>query len=143
MDFILHPQLEQDCLTLGDFTLCRVLLVNEQQFPWLILVPKQNDIQETYQLSHSDQQQLQMESSFVGQLLMTQYEGDKLNIGAIGNMVPQLHIHHIVRFKADTVWPKPVWGNITPTPYTPTALTQVSQELTSLLEHSNDNFKAT
>lgn len=117
-EFELHPRLAADTITLGDFPVCRALLMNEAQFPWVILVPKRAGITELYQLSTDDRHQAQEESLLVSQLMMNHFKGDKLNTGAIGNMVPQLHLHHIVRFTNDTVWPKPVWGNIvTAKPY--------------------------
>ncbi len=108
--FSLHPQLEQDSHLLGDFPLNRVLLINDCQYPWLVLVPRRDDVREIYQLNAADQQQLWRESSELGEQLMQVFGGDKLNIAALGNMVSQLHIHHIVRFAEDAAWPAPVWG---------------------------------
>lgn len=108
--FELHPQLAQDSYTLGNYPLCRLLLINDRQYPWFVLVPRREDIREIYQLSTTDQLQYLRESSELGAELMRVFDGDKLNIGALGNMVPQLHIHHIVRFEADPAWPGPVWG---------------------------------
>lgn len=110
--FELHPQLTADTLLLGDWPLSRVLLMNDRQYPWCILVPRRADIRESYQLSPDDQQQLWKESILLGQTLMTLFNGDKLNVAALGNMVPQLHWHHIVRFKTDPAWPAPVWGKV-------------------------------
>ncbi len=108
--FTLHPQLEKDTLFVADLSLCRVLLANDSQFPWLILVPRRLDCKEIYDLNASDIKTLNHESLFLSKALMKHFKGDKLNIAAIGNMVPQLHIHHIVRFKNDVAWPAPVWG---------------------------------
>lgn len=108
--FTLHPQLAADCAHICDFSLCSVLLLNDARYPWFILVPRRVDIREAYQLSETDQQQLTRESSAFGKAIMDDFEGDKLNIGALGNMVPQLHIHHIVRHKGDPAWPGAVWG---------------------------------
>lgn len=108
--FSLHPQLEKDCIVIGDFPLSRLLLLNDARFPWCILVPRRESVSEIYQLSDEDQQQLLKESSQLGRFLMESFNGDKLNIGALGNMVPQLHVHHIVRYKGDEAWPGPVWG---------------------------------
>ncbi len=108
--FNLHAQLAKDCETIGDYPLCRLLLMNDRQFPWLILVPRKAQISEVYQLSVEDQQQLQRESCKVSAAIAEHFNADKINVAALGNVVPQLHIHHIVRYKHDPVWPKPVWG---------------------------------
>lgn len=106
----LHPQLEKDCTVLGEFTLCSLLLVNDANYPWFILLPNRENITEIHQLSASDQQQLLSESMFFCHCLEDIYQPDKLNIAALGNVVPQLHIHHIARFTTDACWPAPVWG---------------------------------
>lgn len=118
MTFQLHPQLEKDCITLGKFDLCRLLLMNDSQFPWFILVPEVADIKEIYELAPEQRRLLIEESSFLAKTLQTTYKADKINIAAIGNLVPQLHIHHVVRFRADKAWPAPVWGKFSALPYT-------------------------
>lgn len=110
MSFELHPQLANDTVSVGRLRLCEVLLMNDSQYPWLILVPRVQGAEEAYQLSDDDQQTLQRESSHVGKAIMKLFVGDKLNVAALGNMVPQLHIHHVVRFQKDPAWPRPVWG---------------------------------
>lgn len=108
--FTLHPTLENDSIVLGDLPLSRVLLIKDSQYPWLVLVPRRESIREIYELSSADQQQFWHESAELGKALMHVFDGDKLNIGALGNMVPQLHIHHIVRYINDPAWPAPIWG---------------------------------
>jgi diadenosine tetraphosphate (Ap4A) HIT family hydrolase len=108
--FTLHPRLEADCIVMGDFPLSRLLLMNDSRYPWFILVPRRVDIHEIYQLNEKEQQQLQRESVALGQCIMDAFGGDKLNVAALGNLVPQLHIHHIVRYLDDAAWPNPVWG---------------------------------
>ena len=108
--FTLHPTLANDSYVLGDFPLCRLLLIKDRQYPWLVLVPRRDNIREIYQLSKEDQQQFWTESAELGEELMRVFGGEKLNIGALGNMVPQLHIHHIVRYSDDAAWPGPIWG---------------------------------
>ncbi len=130
--FTLDPQLANDTITLGKLPLCQVLLMNDSQFPWLILVPMRESISESYQLSESDQTQLHQESSTLSVLLMQHYQGDKLNTAALGNVVSQLHVHHIVRFRSDPAWPKPVWGNTPAVPYSKAQLEQVCAELKTL-----------
>ncbi|SMY32908.1 HIT domain protein [Photobacterium malacitanum] len=111
MSFTLHPRLMADTTVLGDLPLSRVLLVKEALGPWLILVPRYDALREIHHLSEQDQQQLMRESSAVAALLEQDYQAEKINIGALGNLVPQLHIHHIARFSNDVAWPGPVWGN--------------------------------
>lgn len=110
MTFELHPQLAADTFTVGDLPLCRMLLMNDARFPWVILVPRRDNISEFYQLSMQDQQLLWQESALVAEKLMQLTEADKLNLAALGNVVPQLHLHHVARFQEDMAWPKPVWG---------------------------------
>lgn len=111
MSFILHPQLAADSLIIGETPLCQVLLFKKTQLPWVILVPKRAGLRELYQLTDGEQRDLAYLTNCIGQRLMSFYAGDKLNTGAIGNLVSQLHIHIVVRFIDDEVWPKPVWGN--------------------------------
>ncbi|MGL4269726.1 MAG: HIT domain-containing protein [Plesiomonas sp.] len=112
-DFQLHPQLAADTTCLGHYPLSEVLLCREGQLPWIILVPRQKAIREIFELSDEDQIQLLRESSAVSRVISALYQPDKLNIAAIGNMVPQLHLHHVGRFSHDSVWPAPIWGRLT------------------------------
>ena len=118
MNFQLHPRLKQDCIAIGRFKLCRLLMMNDSQYPWFILVPERADLQEIYQLSKAERELLTEESSYLAENLAVFYKADKMNIASIGNMVPQLHIHHIVRYQTDKAWPDPVWGKFTTVPYT-------------------------
>lgn len=111
MHFTLHPRLQADTTVLGDLPLCRVLLSKEALGPWLILVPRKEALTEIHHLPQDEQYQLMRESSAVAALLETDYQADKINVGALGNLVPQLHVHHIARFQSDIAWPGPVWGN--------------------------------
>lgn len=116
MTFI-HPVLTKDCFEIARLPLCHLLLMNDSQYPWCILVPGHENITEIYQLAAEDQRQLMQESSSLGECMMRLFSGHKLNIGVLGNIVPQLHVHHIVRYKNDPAWPGPVWGNSAPRPY--------------------------
>ncbi len=126
---VLHPQLEQDSIYLGKIDLCHFLLMNDKQYPWCILVPDRDDIQEIYQLTVEDQILLIHESSLVAEGLMLAFGGDKMNIGALGNVVPQLHIHHIVRYQSDPAWPGPVWGKFPAQAYDEKTLRSTIQKL--------------
>lgn len=110
MTFLLDERLQTDTLTLGQLKLCRVLLCNDARFPWLILVPQRVGISEPYQLTHLEQQQLWQESMAVAKLMEQQCLPDKINIGMLGNIVRQLHVHHVARTQNDECWPGPVWG---------------------------------
>lgn len=111
MAFQLHPRLQQDCIILGNLPLCKVLMIKEDIGPWLILVPRIENLKEIHHMTETQQIQFIQESSAVAQLLEDNFTPDKINIGALGNLVPQLHIHHIARFTTDCAWPGPVWGN--------------------------------
>ncbi|WP_428355628.1 HIT domain-containing protein [Methyloprofundus sp.] len=136
MSFTLHPNLEKDCIELGKLKLCRVLLMNDRQFPWLILVPERENITEIYQLSPDDQQQLIRESSYIAEQLGTLFQADKMNIAALGNMVPQLHIHHVVRYQTDSAWPAPIWGKFDALAYTAEELEVTLDPLQELIKSS-------
>jgi len=127
--FTLHPQLEKDSIELADFPLSKLLLCNDSAYPWFILVPKVADISEIYQLDWQQQQQLLNESSLLSELLMQVFAGDKMNVAALGNVVEQLHVHHVVRFKDDAQWPKPIWGQQAAIPYTDEALLTLKEKL--------------
>jgi diadenosine tetraphosphate (Ap4A) HIT family hydrolase len=133
MQFQLHPQLKKDSLKIGQFKLSQLLLINDSQYPWFVLVPERIDMTEIYQLSEADQLLLQQESSFLARALADCFEADKMNIAAIGNLVPQLHIHHIVRYKNDIAWPTPVWGKFDTVPYTERKIEKLKNKIIPIL----------
>lgn len=110
MTFTLHPNLAQDGIMVGRFALSRVLLINDANYPWFVLVPARAGIADTIDLTADDHAALWAESRIFGHAIMTAFAGDKLNVASLGNITPQLHIHHIVRYKGDQAWPGPVWG---------------------------------
>ena len=110
----LHPQLARDTIVLGDLPLCRVLIVNDANWPWLLLVPRRDDVNDIIDLDEVEQAQLMTEITRVARALKTVTECDKLNIAALGNVVPQLHVHVIARRAGDAGWPKPIWGAAPP-----------------------------
>lgn len=134
MTFQLHPRLQQDSIAIGTFKLSELRLINDSHYPWFILVPKQPDISEIFQLTETDQQQLQQESNLLAKTLADVFKADKMNIAAIGNMVPQLHIHHIVRYKDDIAWPAPVWGKFDAVPYTAHQIEKIKSNITTQLK---------
>ncbi len=123
--WLLHPQLAQDTVRVGDLALCRVLLINDANYPWLLLVPRRPDIGEIMELTAADQSQLMGEIMQVSRVLKAITVCDKLNIAALGNVVPQLHVHVIARSKGDAAWPKPVWGAVPPRAYDQTTQRQL------------------
>ena len=132
--FELHERLAADTHNLGQSALCEVRLMNDRTWPWIILVPAVSGIREIYQLTADQQMQLLKESSALSKGMMELFEGDKMNVAALGNMVPQLHLHHIVRFQDDPAWPGPVWGTQAPVPYTAEELERVTEKLQPVLE---------
>lgn len=134
----LHPQLEKDCFILGEFSLCSLLLLNDANYPWFILLPNRENISEIHQLSVTDQQQLMTESMFFSQCLEQVFQPDKLNIAALGNVVPQLHIHHIARFTTDACWPAPVWGAAIATAYEKEQVENIRNQLFSWFKNNHE-----
>lgn len=125
----IHAQLDSDCIVLGSFPLSWLLLNRDSSYPWFILVPDRNNITEIYQLSAPDQQQLMLESCYLAKVLATSFNADKMNVAALGNVVPQLHIHHIVRYEDDMAWPAPVWGHAKTKPYSAQQLEQMIRKI--------------
>lgn len=119
--FTLHPRLAADTIMLGDFPLSRLLLMNDARYPWCILVPRREGLRELYELTPAERLQLLEESCHLGAGMMAVFAGEKLNVAALGNLVPQLHLHHVVRRRDDPAWPAPVWGHLPARPYTPQA----------------------
>jgi diadenosine tetraphosphate (Ap4A) HIT family hydrolase len=137
--FELHPQLAKDCLLVGRFTLCHLLLMRDANYPWCILVPDRAGITEIHQLAPEDQLQLMRESSLLASCMATLFAADKMNIAALGNIVPQLHIHHIARHRNDPAWPAPVWGKVPTLSYSDAVL---AQRITQLRKALGDDLQA-
>lgn len=116
-NFQLHPRLQQDCFSVGQLALSQLLMMNDSQYPWFILVPRRPEMTEIYQLAEADRQMLLTESCLLAEKLHAIYRPDKLNIATIGNLVPQLHMHHVVRYQADKAWPAPIWGKFPAQPF--------------------------
>ncbi|MEO5339042.1 MAG: HIT family protein [Magnetococcus sp. MYC-9] len=132
-DIDLHPRLARDGVWLGRLSACQLLLMNDSRYPWLILVPNQEGLtafdllpEPLVPLVHDDIRR-------AGQALRTLFQPDRLNVAALGNLVPQLHIHLIARFQQDAAWPGPVWGLHPPLPYGEQALQEQSARLCAAL----------
>ena len=131
--FQLHERLMTDTLLVGEFPLCLLLLSRDANYPWTILVPKRADIKEIYQLNSADRNQLLHESCVLAEAMQGLFSPDKLNIATIGNMVPQLHMHHVARTKTDAAWPGPVWGAVTAIDYSEETLASIQVSLRTRL----------
>jgi len=132
MSFILHPRLRADTHHLIDAELSQILLMDDARFPWLILVPRRFEMRELIDLEEKDQQQLLAEISHICHTLKELFQPDKLNIAALGNLVPQLHVHVIARYTHDAIWPAPVWGTGQPQKYDAFSL----EKRLNILRHS-------
>ena len=137
----LHQQLKQDCFSLGRFQLCQLLLMNDANFPWFILIPDREAVTEIFHLSEADQILLINESSKLAGILKKAFKADKINIAALGNLVPQLHLHHIVRYKTDICWPAPVWGCHPAKKYSDEELENVIRKIEPLVGNDMETFK--
>lgn len=131
--FALDSRLQQDCLVIGDFPLCRLLLMNDSNYPWFILVPRREEVSELFQLDADDQRQLWQETTLLAETLKDIFAADKMNVATLGNVVSQLHMHVIVRRREDASWPAPVWGRHPAQPYSEQQAGQVVDKLRSVL----------
>lgn len=136
--FTLDQRLQQDTLLLGDFPLCRLLLMNDANYPWFILVPRRDEVSELFQLDAQEQQQLWRESTELAEVLKDTFKADKMNVATLGNVVSQLHMHVIVRRKDDPAWPAPVWGKHPAKPYSEEQVIALRSKLRMALD---DDFQ--
>ncbi len=112
--FELHPQLARDTVELADWGLSQVRMMRERRWPWLVLVPHRAALREIHELAPAERAVLIEEISRAGEALARGFGADKINVGALGNLVPQLHVHVIARHRGDPAWPGPVWGALPP-----------------------------
>ena len=131
--FQLDAQLEADTQVLGAFPLSLLLLSKDANYPWCILVPQREGLREIYQLNQLDRQQLLNESCLLAETLTDLFQADKINVATIGNMVPQLHMHHVARFKTDAAWPGPVWGAVPAAIYPADVLAETAEHIADAL----------
>jgi diadenosine tetraphosphate (Ap4A) HIT family hydrolase len=125
----LHPRLQEDGIYLGCLAVCQIMLMNDSRYPWLILVPNQEGLSEWDQLSSALIPGVHADICRASQVLRDLFKPDKLNVAALGNVVPQLHIHVVARFRGDAVWPKPVWGALPALPYAAAAGEALAERL--------------
>lgn len=132
-DFVLDPQLAADTRILGDLPLCRLLLMNDATYPWLILVPRLPGLVELIDLPRDERLRLMDEIATVSEALKAATNPVKLNVAALGNMVRQLHVHLIARFEGDPAWPGPIWGRVPPRPYSEESARDIAERLAAEL----------
>jgi len=111
LSFSLNSRLENDTWLLGESDINLLLLMNDKRYPWCILVPKREAVTEIHHLDDLDQGTVWKECCVLSRVMSDVFSAQKMNIGALGNIVSQLHIHHIARFETDPAWPGPVWGH--------------------------------
>ena len=121
-DFALHDRLAADCVTVADWPVSRILLMNDSAYPWLILVPRLPGLRDLDDMTPDELTALMQEIYRVSKAMKALFDPGKMNVAALGNAVPQLHVHVIARYSGDPAWPGPVWGIQPPTPYKPAAL---------------------
>lgn len=138
--FALDPRLQQDTLHVGDFPLCRLLLMNDASYPWFILVPRREEVSELFQLDEADQRSLWHETNLLAEVLKDTFKADKMNVASLGNMVSQLHMHVIARRRGDAAWPAPVWGHRPAQPYTEDQVKEVRDRLKLVLSSADFRF---
>ena len=131
-DFALDARLAADTIPIGDLALCTVLLMDDARFPWLILVPRRAGVSELTDLSQADATVLMKEICVAARVVTDLAKPDKLNVGALGNIVAQLHVHVVGRFHSDPAWPGPVWGHGRRTPYPEHAAAALIERAASL-----------
>jgi diadenosine tetraphosphate (Ap4A) HIT family hydrolase len=120
--FTLHARLAADTEPVAELALCRVLLMKDARVPWLILVPRRPGLLELDDLPRPERALLMEEITLASDVLRRLYRPDKLNVGALGNLVPQLHVHVLGRYRSDAAWPGPIWGSGAAIPYAPEVL---------------------
>jgi len=128
-NFTLHPRLEADCVFMRDLPLSQLRLNNVKTVPWLILVPRRPDVLEIHQLAATDRALLIEEIAQTSHALTELYAPDKINVAALGNIIPQLHVHVIARFATDAAWPGPVWGRVAAEPYAAGAAEEIRTKI--------------
>jgi diadenosine tetraphosphate (Ap4A) HIT family hydrolase len=134
-EFVCDERLLAGSVHLGDFPLCRVLFKNHADYAWCVLVPRVNQIQEIYQLSKSQQNQLMQEISILSEIIKEIFQPDKLNVASLGNIVSQLHIHVVGRFCQDPLWPQGIWQNAQQAiEYSPSSLDEFTRQLKTSIQ---------
>ncbi len=133
MPFELHPRLAADSHHITDFALCEVRLINDANYPWIVLIPRRDAIREIHELVDADQRLFLEELSSTSKRMQALFSADKMNVAALGNMVPQLHLHIVARFADDPAWPGAIWGATDTQPYTAQARAERIERIAAAL----------
>ena len=131
--FDLHPDLVRDTHPVAELPFCSLRVMDDSTYPWFVLVPRIDGVRDTIDLPEPEHARLWEESRRVSRVLMDVFDGEKLNAAALGNMTPQLHIHHVVRYADDVAWPGPIWGKVPMVPYSSEALEALRHKVTAAL----------
>ena len=127
--FTLDTRLDQDTWLIGDLPLCRLLLSKDSNYPWFILVPRREGISELFQLDDDDQKLMWSETTTLARVLKELFGAHKMNVATLGNVVSQMHMHVIVRYRTDAAWPAPVWGKLPAKPYVEAQVSDIRSKL--------------
>ena len=133
-DFELHPRLVKDTLAVANLNLCKLLLMNDSNYPWFILVPRLKNISELFELTKVDRQSLNNDVDELSRRLSLHFNARKMNVAAMGNIVPQLHIHVIVRKETDAAWPNPIWNIVDIVPYKKNISIELIKDIRIIIE---------
>ncbi|RAH37599.1 MULTISPECIES: HIT domain-containing protein [unclassified Halomonas] len=133
-DVTLDPRLIEDSHPLTELPLCQLRLMDDTRYPWLVLIPRRTGVVEVFDMSEDDQQQLWREAGLLGRAIKETLGGDKLNIATLGNLVPQLHLHVVLRREGDDAWPGPVWGQGQAEPYDLDGLAAMRDRLLAIVD---------
>ena len=140
--FVLNSKLAADTFLVGDLKISRLLLMNDANYFWFILVPRKPDLVELTDLTFEEQVEVLREINLVAKILKEDFAAEKLNIGALGNVVKQLHIHVIGRFENDVAFPKPVWGAVAAKPYEEKSAMELLNKVKLKITNSNGTIAA-
>ena len=141
IQFELDPRLEKDSIFIMELPLSKLVLMNDANFLWFLLIPRRKDVHEVFDLCEQDLLQLSKESNFLLKELKEHYKAKKMNVANLGNMVPQLHIHHIVRYEDDLAWPDPIWGSQETKIYSDLEKETIVEEVRKLMKKEfGDNY---
>ncbi len=134
-EFQLHPKLMADTIAVEEWRLSSLRMMNDARYPWFILVPRKTELREIFDLPMAERIVLMEEMSILAKALDETFKPEKINIGAFGNVVPQLHVHVIARFKGDPAWPNPIWGVGQPQHYDPARADEMMRRVRETLKH--------
>ena len=133
-EFVIDERLDADSIPVKELKLCSLRLIRDANYPWFVLIPRRDAVSEIHELADGDQQQLMAETAAVSRALKATTQCHKINVGMLGNIVSQLHVHVVARFEGDAAWPGPVWGACLPTPYNPASCNALIEDFLAALK---------